>query len=63
VVLGAVVRTKSSTKPIFVSVGHKMTLPQALEILLHCDRGYRIPEPTRLADHYVGTLRRTDEAV
>src|SRR5919205_950781 len=56
--LGAVLRTKDRTKPIFVSVGHKMELSQALEILLHCYRGYRIPEPTRLADQYVGAMRR-----
>src|SRR6266851_5155719 len=55
--LGAVLRTKDRTRPIFVSVGHKMELSQALDILLHCHRGYRIPEPTRLADQYVGTMR------
>jgi len=38
-------------------VGHKLELSQALDILLHCHRGYRIPEPTRLADQYVGTMR------
>lgn len=57
-VLGAVLRTKDRTKPVFVSVGHKMELAQALDILLHCQRGYRIPEPTRLADQYVGAIRR-----
>lgn len=57
-ILGAVLRTKDHTRPVFVSVGHKMELSQALTILLHCHRGYRIPEPTRLADQYVGTLRR-----
>jgi deoxyribonuclease V len=57
-VLGAVLRTKDRTKPVFVSVGHKTELAQALDILLHCHRGYRIPEPTRLADQYVGTIRR-----
>ena len=56
--LGAVLRTKERTKPVFVSVGHKMELSQALAILLHCHRGYRIPEPTRLADQYVGAMRR-----
>jgi len=57
--LGAVLRTKERTKPVFVSVGHKMELTQALAVLLHCARGYRIPEPTRLADQYVGAMRRT----
>jgi deoxyribonuclease V len=56
--IGAVLRTKYATRPVFVSVGHKMTLPQAVDILLHCGRGYRIPEPTRLADQYVGAMRR-----
>jgi deoxyribonuclease V len=56
--IGAVLRTKDRTRPVFVSVGHKMELQQAVAILLHCDRGYRIPEPTRLADHYVGAMRR-----
>jgi deoxyribonuclease V len=56
--LGAVLRTKTNTRPVFVSVGHKMELSQAVMILLHCNRGYRIPEPTRLADQYVGALRR-----
>jgi deoxyribonuclease V len=56
--LGAVLRTKAHTKPVFVSVGHKMELTQALDILLHCCCGYRIPEPTRLADQYVGAMRR-----
>jgi deoxyribonuclease V len=57
-ILGAVLRTKDRTRPVFVSVGHKIELSQALDILLHCHRGYRIPEPTRLADQYVGTIRR-----
>lgn len=56
--IGVVLRTKDRTKPVFVSVGHRMELDQAIAILLHCDRGYRIPEPTRLADHYVGAMRR-----
>jgi deoxyribonuclease V len=61
--IGAVVRTKDRTKPVFVSVGHKMQLHQAIAILLHCDRGYRIPEPTRLADQYVGAMRRAGMAI
>jgi len=56
-VIGAVLRTKDRTKPVFVSVGHKLELSQALEMLLHCYRGYRIPEPTRLADQYVRAMR------
>jgi deoxyribonuclease V len=60
--LGAVLRTRARTKPVFVSVGHKMELAQALSILLHCCHGYRLPEPTRLADQYVGAMRRAHAA-
>ena len=48
--IGRVVRTKARTKPIFVSVGYRITLPLAVEVVLQCVRGYRLPEPTRIAD-------------
>lgn len=48
--IGRVVRTKARTKPIFVSVGYRITLPLAVEVVLQCIRGYRLPEPTRIAD-------------
>ena len=48
--IGRVVRTKARTKPVFVSVGYRITLPLAVEVVLRCTRGYRLPEPTRIAD-------------
>ncbi len=48
--IGVVLRTKPRTKPLFVSVGHKMDLETAVALVLRCGRGYRLPEPTRLAD-------------
>ena len=48
--IGRVVRTKARTRPLFVSIGHKIGLETAVEIVLRCLRGYRLPEPTRLAD-------------
>lgn len=51
--LGAVLRTKDGVKPVFVSVGHRMDLKSAIELTLACDNGYRIPEPTRMADIHV----------
>ena len=56
-VIGAVVRTRSRIKPVFVSVGHKCTLEDAIRITLACATRYRIPEPTRLAHQAVSKLR------
>ena len=55
-VIGAVVRTKDRTNPVYVSVGHKVDLPTAIQYTLGCAR-YRIPEPTRQADIFVGRLK------
>jgi len=58
--IGAVVRSKVDTKPIFVSAGNHITLEDALRITLHfVDGKYRIPTPTRLADSYTKQLRGT----
>jgi len=56
-VIGAVVRTRSRVKPIFVSVGHRCTLEDAIRLTLACATRYRIPEPTRLAHQAVSRLR------
>ncbi len=48
-VIGAVLRTKFGVKPLFISVGHKIGLVSAIHWVLQCCRGYRLPEPTRLA--------------
>jgi deoxyribonuclease V len=47
--IGAALRTKLGTKPIYVSIGHKVDLQAAIYWVLECCRGYRLPEPTRLA--------------
>ena len=47
--IGAALRTKLGTKPIYVSIGHKVDLETAIYWVMQCCRGYRIPEPTRLA--------------
>lgn len=57
-VIGAAVRTKDRTHPIYVSIGHKISLPTAIRYTLACGRGYRVPEPTRQAHLFVGSIRR-----
>jgi len=57
-VIGAVVRSRSNTKPVFVSIGHLIDLPSAVGIVLAAAKGYRLPEPTRLADMLVTAARK-----
>ncbi len=47
--IGAVVRTRLSVRPVFVSIGHRVSLETAIALTLACCRGYRLPEPTRWA--------------
>jgi len=48
-IIGAALRTKAGTKPVYVSIGHKVNLKSAINWVMRCCRGYRLPEPTRLA--------------
>lgn len=62
--IGSVLRTRDRTKPVFISVGHRVDLPSAEALALACRTRYRIPEPTRQADIEVAKLKRqfaTDE--
>ncbi len=47
--IGAVVRTREAAGPLYVSIGHRVDLAGAIRWVLACCRGYRIPEPLRLA--------------
>jgi deoxyribonuclease V len=47
-VIGAAV-VNDGKKPIYVSVGHKVSLERAIDIVKHCTLHYRIPEPIRAA--------------
>ena len=48
-VIGTALRTRRGVKPVYVSIGHKVDLEAAVEWVLACCRGRRLPEPTRLA--------------
>ncbi len=47
--IGAVVRTRTNVKPLYISVGHKISLEAGSRWVLSLCRGFRLPEPTRLA--------------
>ncbi len=48
-VIGAALRTREGTSPVYVSIGHKIDLESAIYWVRRCCRGFRVPEPTRLA--------------
>jgi deoxyribonuclease V len=48
-IIGVALRTKHRVKPVYVSIGHKISLNTAIYWVMHCCRGYRLPQPTRLA--------------
>jgi len=56
-IIGAVVRTRDNVEPVFVSVGNKCLLKDAIKIILDCTTKYRLPEPTRLAHQMVSKLK------
>ncbi len=47
--VGALVRTRARTKPVYVSVGHRITLEEAVDLTLRSSPRYKIPVPTRQA--------------
>lgn len=49
-IVGAVVRTQNGVKPIYVSIGHRVSLSTAVRHVLHLAPRYRLPETTRAAD-------------
>lgn len=60
--IGAAVRTKNKVQPVYASPGHLMDLPTTIDLILQCDGGYRIPEPTRQAHLLVNQMRLQDSA-
>jgi deoxyribonuclease V len=53
-IIGAVLRTRESVKPVYVSIGHRIDLATSIEYVLACGRGYRLPETTRWAHRVAG---------
>jgi deoxyribonuclease V len=48
--VGAALRTRPGTKPVFVSPGHRVGLESAVRLVMACTTRYRLPETTRAAD-------------
>jgi deoxyribonuclease V len=60
--LGMVLRTKARVKPVYVSVGNLCDLDSAVRAVEACLAGYRLPEPTRLADREAARFKAEWEA-
>ena len=58
--VGTVLRTRANVSPVFVSIGHKIDLPTAVEIVLSCSPKFRLPETTRAAHRLVNQMMRDD---
>lgn len=51
-IIGCVLRTRERVKPVYLSIGHKVSLETARNLILKLSPKYRLPETTRLADRY-----------
>lgn len=61
-VIGRTLRTRAGVKPVYVSVGHRVDLEGAAELVLRLSPRYRVPEPIRHADRLCGEHRKRGEA-
>jgi deoxyribonuclease V len=60
-VVGRVVRTREGISPVYVSVGNRIDLRSAVELVLRCCTKYRLPETTRQAHNAANKLRRGED--
>ncbi len=56
--IGASLLSKKGCNPIIIAPGHKVSLNSTIDIVRHCLRGHKLPEPTRIAHEYVGDIKR-----
>lgn len=56
--IGAVLRTRPDVKPLYVSLGHRVSLPTAVRFVMACVTRYRLPETTRHAHHFASEVKK-----
>ena len=68
-VIGITLRSRVATRPIYISIGHRVSLDSAVKFALAVTNGFRVPRPTREADKFVaevkqfGVLKRDKKAL
>lgn len=50
--IGTVLRSRDNVNPLFISPGHRMSIPSSLALTQRCLTRFRLPEPTRFADKF-----------
>lgn len=55
---GYLYKSKKGTNPIIIAPGNRVSLESSLEIVKHCIRHHKLPEPTRLAHNYVNDVKK-----
>lgn len=56
--VGVALRTKNKVQPVYVSIGHRISLETAIDYVLQCAPKYRLPETTRVADQMASYRKR-----
>jgi deoxyribonuclease V len=56
--IGAALRTREGVRPVYISQGNRISLETALRLTLAVTGGFRIPRPTRDADHFASEVKR-----
>lgn len=60
-IIGAVLRTKDNVSPVFLSVGYAISLEVAIDLVLSCCEGYRLPKPLREAHNTIERIKKEGE--
>jgi deoxyribonuclease V len=56
-VIAIALRTRASTKPVYISTGNRVSLETAVKFAVAVTDSFRIPRPTREADKFVGQMK------
>lgn len=53
-----IVKTKDFAKPLYISPGHMVSMKSSLEIVTHCLKGSKLPEPLKIAHNYANKIKK-----
>ena len=56
--IGYLYKPKKGTNPIIIAPGNRVSLESSLDVVKHCIRHHKLPEPTRLAHNYVNDVKK-----